>query len=819
MTKSVFTKFDSYSTKEIESEADLIPLMTSEDEEALNKEALPKSIRLLPLKNTVLFPGVVIPITASRDKSIELIKDANNTDKVIGVIAQKDKSVENPGANDIYNLGTVARILRVLKMPDGNTTVIIQGKKRFKIEKIISEEPYLKAKINSVEDLPLESNNKEFLAIVDSIKDLALQIIQENPNIPSEASFAIKNINSSSFLINFVSSNMNLSVSDKQKILTLTSLNDRALLCLKFLNVEYQKLALKNDIRSRVRLDMDQQQREYYLNQQLKTIQEELGGISYEEEVDELKEKSHTKNWSKEVSKHFEKEWGKLQRMNPQVAEYSVQRNYLELMLDLPWNDYSKDRFDLKKAERILNRDHYGLDEVKKRIIEYLAVLKLRNDMKSPILCLYGPPGVGKTSLGKSIAESIGRSYVRISLGGMRDESEIRGHRKTYVGAMPGRIIQNIKKAAKSNPVFVLDEIDKLTQGAQGDPSAALLEVLDPEQNNSFYDNFLEMGYDLSKVMFIATANNLNTIHPALKDRMEVINVSGYTIEEKTQIAKKFLLPKQLKEHGLNKNQLFLSKYLIERIIDSYTKESGVRGLEKQVSKMIRYAAKSIAMKEKYSIKPDNKELSKILGPVKVDKDELENNHIAGVVTGLAWTSLGGEILFIESSISNGKGNLGITGNIGKVMKESSTIALEYLKANSDFLGLSNFPFNKYNFHMHVPEGATPKDGPSAGITMLTSLMSLLTQKRVKRSLAMTGEITLRGKVLPVGGIKEKILAARRAKVKEIILSDKNKKDIEEIKQIYLKGLKFHYVSEMSEVLNLAILNQDVKNAKSFNRT
>jgi len=816
MAKSLYASFGSLSLREIEAEADLIPLMTSEDEEALNKEALPKSIPILPLLNTVLFPGVVIPITASRDKSIELIKDANKSDKVIGVVAQKDESIENPELKDVYDLGTVAQILRVLKMPDGNTTVIIQGKKRFKIEEIITDKPYLKAKIKPVEDISVSSDNKEFIAIVDSIRDLALQIIQENSNIPSEASFAIKNINSNSFLINFVSSNMNLSVSDKQEILSLTSLNERALLCLKFMNIEYQKLALKNDIRSRVRLDMDQQQREYYLNQQLKTIQEELGGISYEEEVDELKERSKTKQWSNEVNDHFNKEWGKLQRMNPQVAEYSVQRNYIELILDLPWDEYSNDKFDLKKAQKILDRDHYGLDEVKKRIIEYLAVLKLRNDMKSPILCLFGPPGVGKTSLGKSIAESLGRSYVRISLGGMRDESEIRGHRKTYIGAMPGRIIQSLKKAKKSNPVFVLDEIDKLTQGSQGDPSAALLEVLDPEQNNSFYDNFLEMGYDLSKVMFVATANSMAYIHPALRDRMEIINVSGYTIEEKIEIAHKHLLPKQLKEHGLSKNHLNLKKSIISKIVEGYTRESGVRGLDKQMAKMTRYVAKSIALEENYKVLPSLIDLSDILGPVKVNRDLAENNHVAGVVTGLAWTSVGGDILFIESSISKGKGNLGITGNLGKVMKESSIIALEYLKSNSKRLGIDQFPFDKYNIHIHVPEGATPKDGPSAGITMLTSLMSLFTQKRVKKSLAMTGEITLRGKVLPVGGIKEKILAAKRSKIKEIILCEQNKKDIDEINPSYLKGLKFHYINKMSDVLSIAITDKNVANAKKF---
>jgi ATP-dependent Lon protease len=607
---------------------------------------------------------------------------------------------------------------------------------------------------------------------------------------------------------------MNVSVNEKQKILTEVSLHQRALTCLKHMNEEYQKLALKNDIQSRVRSEMDTQQREYYLHQQMKTIQEELGGVSYEEEVEEMRARAAEKQWSEEVAKHFDKELMKLQRMNPQVAEYSVQRNYLDLVLDLPWEIYSKDNFDLKRAQRILDRDHFGLEEVKKRVIEYLAVLKLRNDMKSPILCLHGPPGVGKTSLGKSIAEALGREYVRISLGGMRDEAEIRGHRKTYIGALPGRIIQSLKKAGTSNPVFVLDEIDKLATSAQGDPAAALLEVLDPEQNTSFYDNFLEMGYDLSKVMFIATANSLAPVHRALRDRMEMISVSGYTIEEKTAIGQKFLLPKQLKEHGMKKTQLNLKKAVLEKIVEGYTRESGVRGLEKQVAKAVRFAAKSLAMEEDYNNSPTIEDLTEILGPVKVHRDLYENNHVAGVVTGLAWTSVGGDILFIESAISRGKGSLSITGNLGKIMKESATIAMEYIKANAEHMGLSEFKFDEYNIHIHVPEGATPKDGPSAGITMLTSLVSLFTQKRVKKSLAMTGEITLRGKVLPVGGIKEKILAAKRSKIKEIILCKENKKDIEEINPKYLKGLKFHYTSEMHEVIAIAVTAQKVLNAK-----
>ncbi|MFL2600833.1 MAG: endopeptidase La [Flavobacteriaceae bacterium] len=816
MAQSFLNNLDSLSLRDIESEADLIPLMTTEDEEALESEPLPEIVPILPLRNTVLFPGVVIPITAGRDKSIKLIKDANTSNKIIGVVAQQNESVENPNIEDIHRIGTVAQILRVLKMPDGNTTIIIQGKKRFKIKSIVEERPYMKASIESIKESFLKKNDKKFTATIDSIKDLALQIINENPNIPSEASFAIKNIQTPSFLINFVASNMNVGVSDKQKILSELDLYQRATMCLKHMNEEYQKLALKNDIQSRVRSEIDSQQREYYLHQQMKTIQEELGGVSYEEEVEEMKSKAKNKKWNIDVKNHFEKELIKMQRMNPQVAEYSIQRNYMDLFLDLPWNEFSEDNFDLKRAEKILNRDHFGLEEVKKRVIEYLAVLKLRNDMKSPILCLFGPPGVGKTSLGKSISEALGRKYVRISLGGMRDEAEIRGHRKTYIGALPGRILQSLKKAGTSNPVFVLDEIDKISSSFQGDPASALLEVLDPEQNTDFYDNFLEMGYDLSKVMFIATANSLEPISSALRDRMEMINVSGYTIEEKTSIAQKFLLPKQLREHGMEKKHLRLKRSVLEKITEGYTRESGVRGLEKQVAKAVRFAAKSLAMDQDYKKKPDIQDLFKILGPVKVHRDFYENNLVAGVVTGLAWTAVGGDILFIESAISSGKGNLTITGNLGKIMKESATIAMEYIKANASELGISKFNFDNYNYHIHVPEGATPKDGPSAGITMLTSLVSLLTQKRVKKNLAMTGEITLRGKVLPVGGIKEKILAAKRSKIKEIILCEENKKDIEEIHESYLKGLKFYFTKEMKEVIEISVTDQIVKGAKNF---
>ena len=816
MGDSKFSNFDNMSLQSIDQDAELIPLLTPEDEEEMNNEGLPKTLPILPLRNTVLFPGVVIPITAGRDASIKLIKDANNGSKVIGVVAQKDEKTENPGVNDIHTLGTVARILRVLQMPDGNTTVIIQGKKRFEVAEILTEKPYMTATVRETKEERPDKDGQEFLAIIESIKDLALKIIRDNPNIPSEASFAIKNIQSNSFLINFVSSNLNLDVKDKQELLEIGNLQERALATLKYMNVELQKLELKNVIQSKVRSDMDQQQREYFLHQQMKTIQEELGGVSYDEEITEMRLKAKDKKWDAKIAEHFEKELAKLQRMNPQVAEYSIQRNYLDLFLDLPWNEFSEDKFDLKRAQKILDRDHYGLEDVKRRIIEYLAVLKLRNDMKSPILCLYGPPGTGKTSLGKSVAEALGREYVRMSLGGLRDEAEIRGHRKTYIGAMPGRIIQSLKKAGTSNPVFILDEIDKLASSHQGDPSSAMLEVLDPEQNNEFHDNFLEMGYDLSKVMFIATANNLSTIQPALRDRMEIINVTGYTIEEKVEIAKRHLLPKQLKEHGLKSKDLRIGKPQLEKIVEGYTRESGVRTLEKQIAKVVRYAAKSIAIEEEYNVKISIEDVEKILGPARMERDKYENNDVAGVVTGLAWTSVGGDILFIESILSKGKGTLNITGNLGKVMKESATIAMEYIKSNAKSFGINSAVFDKYNVHIHVPEGATPKDGPSAGITMLTSLVSLFTQKKVKKSVAMTGEITLRGKVLPVGGIKEKILAAKRAKIKEIILSEDNRKDILEIKEDYLKGLTFSYVSEMSEVIDLAITNQKVKNAKKL---
>ncbi|MCB0472018.1 MAG: endopeptidase La, partial [Flavobacteriaceae bacterium] len=724
MSNPKFLHIDNLSLQHmLDEESELIPLMTPEDEEEIQKEEVPEILPILPLRNTVLFPGVVIPITAGRDQSIRLVKEANAGNKTIGVVAQKNEKVENPGINDVYKIGTVARILRMLKMPDGNTMVVLQGKKRFEINEFVQTEPYIKATTSEmVEEFP-DKDDSEFLAIIDSIRELSLKIIAENPNLPTEATFAIKNIQSNSFLVNFVSSNMNLEVKEKQELLNINKLKSRALETLKKMDAELQRLELRNVIHSKVREDMDQQQREYYLHQQMKTIQEELGGVSYDEELEEMRLKAKKKKWNKEVADLFHKELGRLQRMNPQVAEYSIQRNYLELLLELPWEKYSKDKFDLKRAQKILDRDHFGLEKVKERIIEYLAVLKLKGDMKSPIICLYGPPGVGKTSLGKSIAESLGRKYVRMSLGGMRDEAEIRGHRKTYIGAMPGRIIQNIKKAGTSNPVFVLDEIDKLAGSTySGDPSSAMLEVLDPEQNTSFYDNYLEVGYDLSKVLFIATANSLSSVPWALRDRMEIVEITGYTIEEKIEIARRHLLPKQLKEHGLSADDIKIGKRQIEKIIEGYTRESGVRGLEKMIAKVVRYAAKSIAMEQEYNVKITDEDLVTILGPARLERDKYENNDVPGVVTGLAWTSVGGDILFIESILSKGKGNLTITGNLGTVMKESATIAMEFIKANASEFGIDQADLENKNVHMHVPEGATPKDGPSAGITMLTSL-------------------------------------------------------------------------------------------------
>jgi ATP-dependent Lon protease len=808
--------FDSLKLDQIiEEDTEFIPLMTNEDEEEMNKEEMPGDLPILPIRNTVLFPGVVIPITVGRDKSIKLVKDAQSGKRVIGVVSQKDKTNEEPTSEDLFPIGTMAQIMRVFRMPDGNTTVIIQGKKRFKTLEFTQEDPYFKARVESFRDLDFKMDD-EFEAIVSTIKDLALKIIEVSPNIPSEAQFAIKNIESSTFLINFIASNMNLEVNQKQELLEENNFKKRASMVLKHLTEELQMLEMKNEIQSKVKNDIDKQQREYFLYQQMKTIQEELGEKSYDAEIDEMREQAKKKNWPEKVGETFNKELSKLKRMNPQAPDFTVQRNYLELLLELPWGEYTEDNFDLNRAEKILDRDHFGLEKVKERIVEHLAVLKIKGDMKAPILCLYGPPGVGKTSLGKSIAEALNREYVRMSLGGLRDEAEIRGHRKTYIGAMPGRIIQNLNKANSSNPVFVLDEIDKLSQDLHGDPSSAMLEVLDPEQNSDFHDNYLEVGYDLSRVMFIATANNLGSIHPALRDRMEVIDISGYTVEEKVEIAKRHLLPKQLKNHGLTNDDLKLDRKNIESVIEGYTRESGVRGLDKVIAKLVRYAAVKRAKNEDYSPKLNATTIRDILGPVKIVKERYQNNDFAGVVTGLAWTPVGGDILFIESSLSRGKGALNLTGNLGNVMKESARIAMEYLKSHASELGMDYRTFDHWNVHIHVPEGAVPKDGPSAGVTMLTSLASLFTQRKVKSKLAMTGEITLRGKVLPVGGIKEKILAAKRADIKEIVLCSDNRKDIEEINERYLKGLTFHYVDTMMEVLEIALLKTKVKNAKNI---
>jgi len=797
----------------VDDDAEFIPLLTSEDEEQMNTETIPEEVAILPLRNTVLFPGVVIPITVGRDKSIKLIKDAYKAERIIGVVSQKDLSIDDPTFDDLNKVGTIALIVKMLRMPDGNTTVIIQGKKRFRLEEVTQEEPYFKAKIASFNETRPAKDDKEFSALVSSLKDISLQIIKQSPNIPSEAGFAIKNIESPSFLINFISSNMNAEVDIKQTILEVADLKQRGELVLQHLSRDLQMLELKNQIQSKVKIDIDQQQREYFLHQQLKTIQEELGGNVYEEELDELRLKAEDKKWTDPVKKHFTKELDKLQRINPNSAEYSVQRNYLDLLLELPWNEYSSDIFDLKRAQKILDRDHYGLEKVKERIIEYLAVLKLKGDMRSPILCFYGPPGVGKTSLGKSIAEALGRQYVRMSLGGVRDEAEIRGHRKTYIGAMPGRIIQNIRKVKSANPVFVLDEIDKVGSDFHGDPSSALLEVLDPEQNSSFYDNYVEQDFDLSRAMFIATANNLSTIQPALLDRMELIEVTGYTQEEKVEIAKQHLIPKQISEHGVTKEQIKFTRKGLEKLIEDYTRESGVRALEKRIAKVIRSMAKSIAFEEKIDAKIDVKDIERIMGPARFHRDKYETNDVAGVVTGLAWTSVGGDILFIEALLSRGNGKLSLTGNLGDVMKESAVIALEFLKAHSeDYLGIDPEVFDHFNVHIHVPEGATPKDGPSAGIAMLTALASAFTQKKIKAKMAMTGEITLRGVVLPVGGIKEKILAAKRSDISDVILSQENRKDIEEINQDYLKGMTFHYVGTMRDVLKLAVTSEKVKN-------
>jgi ATP-dependent Lon protease len=805
-----------YLSSPVNEDTDFIPLISEEDEESITMSQIPETLPILPLRNTVLFPGVIIPITVGRDKSMKLVRDIYHKTKIIGTVAQRDSNIDEPGPDEIYRVGTVAQLLRILEMPDGSTSVIIQGKKRFNIDEVLSSEPYFLARVSALEDVKPRKKDHEFEAIVGSLKDLSLKIIKLSSNIPPETSFAVKNIESSSFLINFISSNSDIRMSEKQHLLEQSNLKKRATSLLQYLTREVQMLELKHDIQTRVKIDMDQQQREYFLHQQMKTIQDELGGNPMEQEIEELKARAKKKKWGKEVGGNFIKEVDKLNRLNPATGEYSVQLNYLQTLLELPWNEYTKDNFDLKRAQRILDKDHFGLEKVKDRIIEHLAVLKLKGDMKSPIICLYGPPGVGKTSLGKSVAKALKRKYVRMSLGGLHDEAEIRGHRKTYIGAMPGRIIQSLKKIKSSNPVFVLDEVDKVGRDFHGDPASALLEVLDPEQNSTFYDNFIEQEYDLSRILFIATANTTTTINPALVDRMELINVSGYIIEEKVEIAYRHLVPKELANHGLKPGAIFFSREILEYLIENYTRESGVRELDKTIAKVVRVMARKVATDEKFDRKLAVKDVETILGAPRYLKDKYQGNDYAGVVTGLAWTAVGGEILFVETSLSKGKGNLTLTGNLGDVMKESAVIALEFIKSHSDLLQLSPEMFENWNIHVHVPEGAIPKDGPSAGITMATAIASALTQRKVKKQLAMTGEITLRGKVLPVGGIKEKILAAKRADINEIILSEENRKDIEEINEIYLKGLTFHYVTNVMQVFQLALLDEKVENPVKF---
>ena len=799
-------------TGPMDEDADFIPLplISGEDEDSISQTNVPDLLPLLPLRNTVLFPGVVIPITLGREKSIRLIKEIYKKSKIIGAVAQIDPNIDDPGINDLHRTGTVAQIIKILEMPDDSTSIIIQGKKRFVVKTVVSENPYILVNIKSLADKIPSRGDTEFEAIVASLKELSLRIIKLSSNIPPEASFAVKNIENSSFLINFICSNSDISLIEKQRLLEETDIKKRGVTLLEFLTREVQMLELKKDIQSKVKIDLDQQQREFLLHQQMKTIQDELGGSPVEKEIDEFKARGRKKKWGREVSDTFQKELDKLQRINPATGEYSVQANYIQTLLDIPWNEYTRDNFNLKRAERILEKDHFGLEKVKERILEHLAVLKLKGDMKSPILCLVGPPGVGKTSLGKSVARALNRNYVRMSLGGLHDEAEIRGHRKTYVGAMPGRIIQSLKKAKTSNPVFVLDEIDKVGRDVHGDPASALLEVLDPEQNSTFHDNYLELEYDLSRVMFIATANTTSTIHPALLDRMEMIDISGYIVEEKIEIARRHLIPKQLEAHGIPAGQVTLPDNVIEHMIEFYSRESGVRQLDKLIAKLIRNMAKSIAFGEIKKKKLTVEDIQKILGIPRYQKDRYQGNEYAGVVTGLAWTATGGEILFVETSLSKGKGKLTLTGNLGDVMKESAIIALEYLKSHSDILDIDPEMFDTWNVHVHIPEGAIPKDGPSAGITMATSIASAFTRRKVRNAIAMTGEITLRGKVLPVGGIKEKILAAKRASITDIIISAENEKDIKEIKDLYLQGLQFHYVNNILDVLNIALLTEKV---------
>lgn len=791
---------------------ELIPIITVDEEDNITQEELPDDLPILAVRNTVLFPGVVLPITVTRKKSIKLVRKAHKGDKIVGVVAQKNTSSDDPAPEDLYGVGTVAKILKMLVLPDGNTTIIIQGQSRFKIEEITQEDPFLSARVKLCEETQLDKNNKEVKALVQSLKDAAAKILKLNPEIPQEAQVALDNIDNPGFLTHFLSSNLNVEVAQKQKLLEVNDGKERGTQLLALMLREIQLLELKQEIHSKVHTDIDQQQRDFFLRQQIKVLQDELGQEGPDQEIERFRERALKKKWPEQVAKHFQREIDKLARLNPQAAEYPVAVNYLEFLLDLPWNEYTKDNFNLKRTKKILDADHYGLEKVKERILEYLAVLKLKNDMKAPILCLYGPPGVGKTSLGRSIANALGRNYVRMSLGGVRDEAEIRGHRRTYVGAMPGKIINQIKKVGSSNPVIILDEVDKIASDFRGDPSSALLEVLDPEQNSTFMDNYLDVEYDLSKVLFIATANSLDTIQPALRDRMEIIELTGYTLEEKTEIAKRHLVPKQVAEHGLEEEDVKVPKATIQKIIEDYTRESGVRNLERKIGQLVRYTAKQKAMEEEYAktIKPD--EVVKRLGSEIFDKEIYQDIDTAGVVTGLAWTSVGGDILFIESILSKGKGKLTLSGQLGDVMKESAITALSYLKAHANLLDIDYRIFDQYDLHIHFPEGAVPKDGPSAGIAIFTSIASVYTQRKVKSRLAMTGEITLRGKVLPVGGIKEKILAAKRAGITDIILCQKNKKDINEIPEHYIKGLSIHYVDRVDEVIKIALLKEKVKN-------
>lgn len=815
MEKKDYRNWENVSFNElIEEASEIIPILSDGDDQELNDVEIPGTVPLLPLRNNVLFPGVVIPIAVGRSKSVQLVREAYRGDKLVAAVAQLDGEIDDPAVHDLNVVGTLGQIVKLLEMPDGTTTAIIQGRRRISVVNIVQTDPYITVQVKPIPETRGSDDDKDFDVILGSLRDLSMKIVKLNPNINPETSFAVKNIENSTYLINYICTNTEINVNDKQKLLEASSLRERGLRLLEHLVREIQLLELKNELQSKVKYEIDQQQREFLLHQQMKTIQNELGGNPIEKEVEEFRKRGTEKLWNEDVARVFARELDKLSRLNPAAAEYSVQVNYIQTLLELPWQEYTRDNLDLRNASKVLDEDHYGLEEVKERILEHLAVLKLKGDLNSPILCLYGPPGVGKTSLGRSVARALGRKYARMSLGGLHDEAEIRGHRKTYIGAMPGRVVQNIRRAGSSNPVFILDEIDKVGQDFRGDPASALLEVLDPEQNTHFYDNFLELEYDLSKVLFIATANSLATISPALRDRMELIEISGYLVEEKREIAVRHLIPKQLEAHGVKETQFSLPKPVIEELIQKYTRESGVRELDKKIAKLVRYRAKEIAFDREIVPEMSFSDVMEVLGSPRYLKDIYGGNEQAGVVTGLAWTATGGEILFVETSLSRGKGNLTLTGNLGDVMKESAVIALEYLKAHAGMLDLPETFSEKWNIHIHVPEGAIPKDGPSAGITMAVSLASAFTQRKVKKYVAMTGEITLRGKVLAVGGIKEKILAAKRAGIREIVLSELNRKDVEEISNKYVKGLKFTYVDTIMDVIDNVLLRQKVSDAR-----